>query len=164
MQSPHPDLKQIPLVFTFSQVVNGNNFSASVKMQGRALLESETHDGREETWVTGIAPVGIAGGGLDRNTAFHDFKKAWIEVLFDLAIDAKNLSEFRSACAKFLSSKQASLTELWEAAVVEVRRIQFRDNALRTESADQAVTFSVEDLAGQGLRANQVEAGLGVAA
>ncbi|MCB9916293.1 MAG: hypothetical protein H6828_14280 [Planctomycetes bacterium] len=155
---------RLPLLFSFHQVVVGNGFVAGVRMRGRALLEVERIDGHEEQWITGIAPVGIAGGGSDRSVACTEFRRAWLEVLFDLAATAGSLDEFRELCGPFLSSQQASLTTLWDEAVASIRREHYVDPSLQSADADVEVAYEVVDLSHLDADANEVETGLQIAA
>jgi len=157
-------LPTLPLLFSFKQVVVGNGFVAGVKMDGHALLETEQVDNREESWITGIAPVGIVGGAGDRGLAFVEFRKAWIEVVFDIAAKASCFDDFRTSCEEFLASEQDSLTALWKEAVAVVRREGYVDPYLRNGKAEKSVTFEVVDLTHLGTEGNEVENGLQVAA
>jgi hypothetical protein len=157
-------LLKIPLLFCFTQVVAGNGFFAGIRMDGRALLETEQVGDHEEEWITGIAPVGIAGGGCDRSVAFVEFRKAWVEVLFDLAAKASTFKEFRASCEGFLAAQQDDMTGLWEQAVEDVRTAHYVDPSLRTGDADKGVRFEVVDLTHVGASGNLVEKGLQVAA
>lgn len=157
----------IPLVFSFKHVVMGDGFVAGVRMDGRALLEVEHNGGDREDWVTGIAPVGISGGGRDRSAAFFAFRNAWTEVIFDIAHEASSFSSFRESCNEFFGAEQASMTALWEAAVETVRREKYVDPSLLREDADQhRVRFEVVDLTDfeAGADANVVETGVQAAA
>jgi len=134
---------QLPLLFTFKQFVIGKGFIAGVTMSGRALLEEE----ETEVWISGIAPVGIAGGGLDRDAAFAEFRKRWVSVLFDIAGEADSYSDFEAQCSEFLASQLSHLTEEWESALREVRKKKYTDATLRTESADkQTVHHEIVEL------------------
>ncbi|MEE8469205.1 MAG: hypothetical protein V3T22_12165 [Planctomycetota bacterium] len=157
-------LPALPLLFSFKQVVVGNGFLAGVRMDGHALLETEQVDSGEESWITGVAPVGIAGGGGDRGLAFVEFRKAWIEVVFDIATKASSFDDFRTSCKAFLASEQDSLTALWQEAVAVVRREGYVDPSLRKGDAERGVTFEVVDLTHLGTEGNQVENGLQLAA
>lgn len=154
----------LPLLFSFKQVVVGNGFLAAVRMEGHALMETETADGHEETWITGVAPVGIAAGGSDRGMAIVEFRKAWTEVVFDMASETTSFKDFRVSCESFLSSRQESLTDLWKEAVTFVRRERYDDPSLPKGSADKQVVFEVVDLSRMRAEGNQVENGLQVAA
>lgn len=161
-------LSQIPLVFSFKQVVLGNGFIAGVRMDGRALMEIDKADGGEEVWLTGIAPVGITGGGADRSVAFAEFRNAWAEVVFDIAHEADSFDDFERSCKVFLSAEQDSLTRLWLDAVDAVRREQYVDPSLRREenAEERRVKYAVVDLTDNkfGTAENKVEKGLQVAA
>ncbi len=134
---------QLPLLFTFKQLVMGNGFVAGVTMHGRALLEEEG----DELWISGIAPVGLAGGGLDRDTAFAEFRKGWVSVLFDIASEADSFDDFKSQCSTFLGSESPHLTQEWESALASVRERNYKDPTLQSESADeQVVGFEVVEL------------------
>lgn len=154
---------QLPLLFTFKQPVFGNGFLAGVSMSGRALLD----ESNGETWITGVAPVGLAGGGVDRNAAFADFRKAWVEILFDVADETTSFADFKEQAEEFLSSASASMTQEWQAELDEVRRKNYIDPALRRESADgQGIAYQVVELTAQKYASgeNEVEAGLQAAA
>ena len=157
-------LHALPLLFSFKQVVVGNHFLAGVRMDGHALLEWERVDDHEESWITGIAPVGITGGGGDRGVAFIEFRKAWVEVVFDIAAQASSFADFRKSCEAFLGSRHDSLTALWQEAVAEVRRLSYVDPSLPKGDANKAVRFEVVDLSHLGTKGNEVENGLLVAA
>ncbi len=132
-------------------------------MTGRAMLE----EGPIEAWIAGVAPVGLAGGGIGRNVAFAEFRRAWVEILFDIANEAKSFADFRERFEEFLGSSQESLTREWEVALDEVRRTKFVDPTLKRAPAhQQRVCFEVVELVpASGVPdANQVEAGLLAAA
>ena len=130
---------QLPLIFTFDQVVYGDGFIAEVRMRGRALLEEEVvGDGETEHWISGVAPAGFAGGGADRNAAFNDFRVAWGEVLFDIAADCTSFDQFQAECRKFYDSKREHLTRDWIEARERVRREQVTDEQLRTADPAEA--------------------------
>ena len=141
---------RLPLLFSFQQLVVGAGFLAGVRVNGHALLDEAADDG---TWITGAAPVGFAGGGADRGTAFAEFRNAWIAVLFDIASESGSFEAFRTATVEFLSSKAAPLTAEWEAALAEVRRTDYRDPHLKREVVDgHKVVFEVVDLTHLGLQ------------
>ena len=155
----------LPLLFTFSQTVVGNGFVAAVRMNGRALLELDRVGDSDESWITGVAPVGVSGGGADRGVAFRVLRKAWTEVVFDIAERAADFPKFEQLCSEFLGANQADITKLWSDAVEMVRKQQYKDPSLRSGDADQQVTFLIEDLS-QLMRANhnEVDSGPMVAA
>lgn len=146
----------IPLLFSLKDVVLGNGFVAGFQLDGRALLETDPIDAEAyaRMWVTGVSPVGVAGGGHDRGAAFMEFRKALIEVVFDLAAAAGDFDEFRAACAAFFSSDQEIVTAHWQDAVATVRRSGLKDWALQSGSAERPVAFEIVDLTHQ-LRATE---------
>ena len=162
--NPQAEPQALPLLFSFKQVIVGSGFVAGVRMNGRALLETELVEEKEECWITGIAPVGIVGGGADRSVAFSEFRKSWTEVVFDLASQASDFKAFKAACLSFLKSSQDDLTKLWCDAVAEVRKNHYADPSLKSEKAEQKVTFEVVDLSKLNKDGNEVENGLRVAA
>lgn len=155
-------MKNLPLLFSFNQVVLGDGFVAGVRVNGRALLEEG-----EETWISGVATVGFAAGGADRGVAFTEFRNAWMAVLFDIAEESASFEAFEQACTEFLSSRVSRLSAEWDAALAEVRRLKFVDPTLKREDADdQPPSFEVVDLthlAGKS-KENQIETGLKAAA
>ncbi len=134
----------LPLLFSFQQPVFGNGFLAGVRMYGRALLEEG-----DETWISGVAPVGFAAGGADRGAAFTAFRNAWVTVLFDIASESHSFEAFKQACTEFLNSTTPGFTAEWDAALAEVRRTQYVDPTLKREQSDHEVTFDVVELTQQ---------------
>ena len=135
--------KRLPLLFSFRQPVFGEGFLAGIKMDGRALM-----DEGDETWLTGVAPVGFAANGADRGAAFLAFRNAWVAILFDIASESRSFGEFKKSCEGFLSAASHNLTADWEAALADVRRTSYVDPNLKREpSADQKkVRFEIVDL------------------
>ena len=165
MTRERPQVPEVlPLLFSFRQVVVGSGFVAGVRMNGRAILETDSIDAKDECWITGISPVGIAGGGGDRGVAFSEFRKAWTEVVFDLASQASDFKSFKAACIEFLKSSQTDLTKLWTDAVEGVRKTHYADASLKSEKAEQKVIIEVVDLSKLNKDGNEVENGLRVAA
>lgn len=139
MTQNRPDT--LPLLFHFAQPVVGNGFVAGVRMKGRALLEVERDGEQEEIWVTGIAPLGIAGHGPDQGSAFADFRRAWNETLFDIVSESASFDEFRKKAGAFLRASRSHMTDLWEKALERVRSTGYKDPVLRSEDASH---FAVE--------------------
>ena len=160
------DLKTLPLVFSFAQPVLGNGFVAGVSVEGRALLEVEEENGVDEFWISGITPVGITGGGADRGVAFNEFRKMWLEAVFDIAVESLSFDDFKKKCEEFHQSELSHMTSLWMDAVASVRRSHYTDPTLRKEDADKQCKCEVVDLTrvASGGEKNQVEVGPGVAA
>jgi hypothetical protein len=156
-------LTEFPLLFSFREIIMGNGFIAGVRMNGRALLEERAG----EIWISGVCPVGLAGGGLDRSVAFTEFRKAWVEILFDIAATATSFGDFQEKSRDFLSAEEASVTTHWEAALKMVRNTNYVDPSLPSEIAEEKqVEFEVLELlpSQDGIEVNVVEDGLRSAA
>ncbi len=132
----------LPLIFRFRQLVLGNGFIAGVRMTGRAILEEG-----EETWITGVAPAGFAGGGVDRNAAFVDFRRGWAEILFEIAAEAASFEELKANCEAFLQASTTELDKDWQAALAQARASGYTDRSLPSVQAEaQPVTYDVCEL------------------
>lgn len=152
----------LPLVFSFRELVIGNGFIASVQMCGRALM-----DEADETWLTGIAPVGFSGGGMDRTEAFGAFRRAWFEILVDIANESADFASFRELSLEFLRSSQEAMTREWEEALAIVRANGVTDDRLRrAPDEEHQVSFSVDEILPEHFAPdkNQVDSGLKAAA
>ena len=137
-------MRKLPLIFSFTQLVHGNGFIAGVRMTGRVLLV----EGNGETWLNGVEPAGLAGGGVDRAAAFQDFHKNWVEVLFDIAQEARTFEEFDLETKRFLGTKANALTEEWNEALSVQRAEGYRDPTLPVVDPEQhPVYFEVCELA-----------------
>lgn len=158
-----PVQMNLPLLFNFQQFILGNGFIANVQMTGRAILTDE--DG--EVWIAGVAPAGVAGGGPDRASAFTEFRKAWGEILFDIARDAKGYGDFQLNALEFLHSRVGQLDADWSAALKEVRASDYEDPGLpKADERQHPVRFAVSEMQPQQATAdqNQAERGLHAAA
>jgi len=134
---------RLPLLFTFSQLVFGNGFIAGVRLNGHAILEEDWG----ETWITGVAPTGFAGGGKDRATALVDFRQTWASVLFDIASEADSFLSFKEQCEAFLRSHAEALDAEWDTALAHVRANKYVDASLPSVPADtRPPTFEVCEL------------------
>lgn len=158
---------QLPLLFSFQQVVFGNGFTADVNMNGRALLEERegTAECASETWISGVAPISISGGGADRSVAYVEFRNAWVSVLFDIAAEAASFDDFKRECQAFLESSAPHLTKEWDESLAACRRSKYIDPKLPSKPV-VPVTFSVVDITGKvpNPTANTIEVGLRAAA
>ena len=113
-------------------------------MCGRALLDIE--DG--ETWITGVNPVGFAGGGMDRVEAFADFRQGWYENLLDTASESSSFEDFRARCDEFLGAERGDYTKDWQDALIAVRAEGKTDAELPSVKAEECpVFYHVVDLA-----------------
>lgn len=135
-------MKLHPLVFSFRDIIAGNGFFALVVMDGRVLLtEEDDHD----IWMFGVQPGGlaggVAGGGVpgteaQRNSAFAEFKKGYLSVLFDIASEAVTFEDFDTKTKAFFDEVNTPNALEWEKALAEVRATNACLSGLKTVPAD----------------------------
>ncbi len=113
-------MKQYPLMFMFSDFVAGNGFIARIVAEGRVLVAEGTEEG-EESWFYGVNPGAIAGGGLNRADAYHDFRNGYLSVLYDIAAEAGGFEDFKREVESFFHATNGPTNEDWEAARTLVR-------------------------------------------
>lgn len=106
-----------PLIFQILNDVAGRGFLAGVMVEGRALMAEE--DGR--WWVYGVDPGPLAGSGQTPMEAYHSFRQALQEVLFDSAADAQNYEAFKADVEHVLRQRDEADANRWERARQEVR-------------------------------------------
>ncbi len=109
-----------PLVFTFHEVIVGNGFVAKIDLSGRAVLVEDKEEAG--TWLYGVEPGAIAGGGTDYSAACREFKKSYLSVLFDLALETKTFDEFKKEVEAFTRAVNIPNQIAWETALKEVRK------------------------------------------
>lgn len=111
-----------PLVFRYRDLVKGAGFTASVVVDGRAVL-AEEDDG--DTWVFGVQPGaiagGIAGGEADAyarpDLACAEFKQNYRNVLLDIAAEAASFEAFKAGVTQFFAQADESEAQEWAAAL-----------------------------------------------
>lgn len=109
--------KTYPLLFTFVDKVEGNGYLAHVAVHGRLLAVEE----EKGWWMYGVNPGGVAASGESRGDAYIAFRKAVMEVLFDLATEAEDFYEFRKAAIRFFEETNKPTEADWGAARKLVR-------------------------------------------
>jgi len=107
-----------PLLFAFPDVIVGQGFVASVEISGRALLTVEP-DG--DTWIYGVEPGSVAGGGKDYAHACRAFKENYLTVLFDIAAESPTYEVFSAQVREFFETVNRPNLVTWEAALSAVR-------------------------------------------
>ena len=122
-----------PLVFAFRDAIVGKGFVADVAVQGRVLLTDEA-DG--DVWMFGVQPGGVAGGGGNRSEAFHEFKKSYLSVLFDSAVECASFADFESDVKRFFSEVNAPNEKVWLNALAAVREGKLSLPNLGSTNAD----------------------------
>lgn len=110
--------RTFPLVFTFPDTIVGEGFVAYVEITGRALLTEE--DG--ETWLYGVQPGGVAGGGTNYTEACREFKNGYLSVLYDSAAESETFEAFSAQVREFFETVNEPNATAWESALEEVRK------------------------------------------
>lgn len=110
-------MRQLPILFTFTDKVAGNGFVAKVIAHGRALA-SEEEGG---WWLYGVQPGGIAAGGATLAEAQVEFRKDFTAVLFDIADEAKDPASFEAGVRDFFGQTNQPTADDWQTAVSWVR-------------------------------------------
>lgn len=153
-------MDRLPIIYSYRQVVVGNQFFATVYLQGHAILSTCEAD---EVWMEAVAPAGFAAVGPDRGCAFAAFRDAWHKVLIDIANDSANFSDFHARCGEFLSSAHPDFVDEWQELVAEVNRTGFTDEHLSKAGAKfSRVKFEVRELSVESAtpKLNSTEAGV----
>jgi len=110
--------KTYPIVFAYPEVISGKGFMARVEIQGHALLVDKPGD----VWLYSVQPGVFAGGGTDFATASREFKKSYLSILFDIALEAPTFERFgKEVRAVFETVNEPNLMD-WKAALAEVRK------------------------------------------
>lgn len=123
-----------PIVFMYRDLIPGNGFIAAVAMRGYALLAEEG----DKTWMYGVQPGGIAGGGVNCRGAFNEFKRSYMSVLLDIAGKAASFEEFRSEIEGFFGAINVPVKRYWELVLRRVRRGKMRLEEFEQVSADKS--------------------------
>ncbi len=111
-------MERYPILFGRRELIEGNGFVAGVDVNGRALL---VKDGDEEYWVEGVNPGGFAARGASPSEALAAFCDEHRVVLFDIASEAGDFSEFKAGVERFFQETNETALQDWNAAVAEVR-------------------------------------------
>jgi predicted RNase H-like HicB family nuclease len=114
------ELRQHPLMLTLRDAISGEGFLAGVTLYGRALMRKED-DGK--WWMYGVRPAGLAASGETVEATFLNFRNAYKEILFDIAQEHGNFSEFKAEVENFFYEADANNEDekLWESALTSIR-------------------------------------------
>ena len=132
---------KLPLFFNYSDLVQGRNFIASVRMIARVVAE---HDG-EEWWLNGVHPGAITESGTELNAAAFNFRNALRTIVFEYAQEADSFDAFQKAVAQFFNDTDSASVEEWNAAREAVRSGQVNDQSL-VRVTGEPMTFEVQDV------------------
>lgn len=143
-------MKLYPLVFSFRDLIAGTGFVAAVSMDGHVLLSEE-----DDTWMFGVQPGGIAGGGPDRPTAFKEFKNSYLSVLFDIAAEATSFDEFERRTRAFFAQVNEPNRKQWDDALAEVRKTSTCLPGVKTVQAEaNPPTLAIEKVVPERVKPN----------
>lgn len=129
-----------PLLFTFLDKVEGNDYLAGVAVHGRLLAEQ---DG-DSWWMFGVNPGGLAASGASRVEAYVEYRKTLMQVLFDIAERAKTFYAFRSEAKRFFEESNGPALAEWEAAREQVRAGKVNIEGLRQEKSESPRRIEVK--------------------
>jgi hypothetical protein len=113
------DLQGHPIIITLQDAVAGNGFLARITLSGRSLMRHE--DGK--WWMYGVKPSAIAASGNNIAEAFLNFKTSYQAILFDIASDSKDFSEFKREVERFFTEADADNEDerMWHEALKTIR-------------------------------------------
>lgn len=110
-------MPEYPLLFRITHAVRCAKFEALVITDGRALMAFED----DEWWCNGVDPGGLTENGEGPLVAFQRFRKAFQEVLDDLAEDGASFGTFEREAREFFATDGVEL-ERWQRALEELQR------------------------------------------
>jgi hypothetical protein len=101
-----------PLLFKFAEAIVGAEFTAVVKMSGRALMTFE-----DDEWVMyGVVPGSATGSGNNPQTAYVSFKDTLKKILADTAHARKDYESFKAEVERFSLAENHEFAIVWEDA------------------------------------------------
>ena len=142
MNTKLPPGTKLPLVCTYRNSVAGNGFVAKVEMRGHMLAVVDDHG---ELWLHTVHPSGWAETGASIAEAHALFRNTYTGMLYDLAEDAANFREFRTA-ADGLNQCSPVLLESWKEAVDDMRPEWAEKLNLQIEPAGQMPYIKVTEV------------------
>jgi hypothetical protein len=149
-----------PLLFTFLDKVEGNNYLADVAVHGRLLATEE--DGI--WWAYGVNPGGGAASGATLGEAYVEFRKIVMKVLFDIASEADDFYAFRESAKEFFEETNEPTLKDWEAAREQVRAGKITLGGMRRESAESPRRIDIKQKQTFSAKGNTTDPQMAVAA
>ena len=133
--------RKLPILFNYRDTLFGNGFAVEVHaVNGRAVCSDEP-DG---VWMYGVNPGGMAARGDDADEARKEFRKAFSEILEDLANEAASFQEFKALVDQFFGDTNPGYETDWVDGVKAVRNDLLHADGMRKSSADAPRYVSVE--------------------
>lgn len=120
-----------PLLFIFRDRLDVRGDLVEVTVKGRALAVQEA----EGWWIYGVTPGDLAECGGTSTDAGAAFRKAFSEVLQDIASSVADISSFKVEVERFFTANEAREAE-WRDAVQAVRKGDLNLNDLPREQAE----------------------------
>lgn len=112
---------ELPLIFTYRDLVCGSGILAEVRVRGRVLAVQE----RDGAWMYGVNPGGLAASGATIPEAHGAFRRSFRAVLFDIAEDASSFDDFAVQTKQFVNEANAPVEVAWREAVEAHRASRF---------------------------------------
>lgn len=108
-----------PLIITLQDAVAGNGFLARITLFGRTLMRQEGG----KWWMYGVQPSAIAASGNNIAEAFLNFKNSYQVILFDIAQDSKDFSEFKREVERFFNEADSDNEDerMWYESLKTIR-------------------------------------------
>ena len=108
----------IPLMFGFTDLIEGGGFIARVRTDGRALVEQ---DEESTWWVNGVNPGGVCAPGATPKEALQAFRIAVHEVWLDCAVRCDTFGAFQNEVDLIFDSTTEDMVSEWQDAALALR-------------------------------------------
>lgn len=141
-------MQDVPPHFEMDHLVVGAGFLSRVWLRGRATCTEEFRS----TGVYGVNPGGLAQNGADLESAYANFRRGIVRVLFDLAEGADGIESFGEAVSSFLDESDDESVSEWAAARQATREGHDPGAGLRREQRDLGPEPKSEVLAASTVR------------
>lgn len=112
---------ELPLIFTYRDLVYGTGFLADIRVRGRVLAVTE----QDGVWMYGVNPGGLAASGSTIPEAHAAFRRSFRAVLFDIAEDASGFDDFTAQTRQFVNEATTAVEVAWQEAVEAHRASRF---------------------------------------
>ena len=112
---------ELPLIFTYRDIVYGAGLLAEVRVRGRVLAVEE----QQGAWMYGVNPGDLAASGATIPEAHAAFRQSFTAVLFDIAEDASSFDDFAVQTRHFINQANAPVETAWREAVEAHRTHRF---------------------------------------
>lgn len=135
-------MNRYPLLFTYRDVIRGQDFTAHVTGHGHVLLAIEPGEG---LWMYGVSPGAVSAFGETPDDAHVSFRILYREILNDIAAESATYAEFSANVSHFFLEENRPNAAEWGAALALVRAKDIMIEGLPKRHAD-APWVKVEEL------------------